>query len=183
MPEAYQALQVNFHWQTDRQTDRQTDQNTDRPIVWGNKVQSGKCHVSRLYFVTPVIDYMRFIQSHSPYLRISIHSSHTSPNSNHVHQRGEENIGARRVKGGGSPVDSDWDVSSAHKHGVGALNSEIEVGREAVLGCKSTCMHEDGRWEERGGGGWDISWVAKWVLTMIVTLLMNAGHCKSDLEL
>ena len=70
---------------------------------------------------------MSFIQSHSPYLRISIHISHTKPNSNHVHQRGEENIGARWVKGGGSPVDSDRDVGSAHKHGSGALQIVIQV--------------------------------------------------------
>ena len=88
---------------------------------------------------------------HCSYLRISRHKSHTSPNSNHVHQRGKENIGARWVKGGGSPVDSDWDVGSAYKHGSGPLNIVIKVGREAVLGCKSTCMHEDGRWEEGSG--------------------------------
>ena len=67
-------------------------------------------------------------------------------NPNHVHQRGEENIGAGRVKGGGSPADSDRDVGSAHRHGSGALQIVIQVGREAVLSCKS--MHEDG---SRGG--------------------------------
>ena len=77
---------------------------------------------------------------HCSYLRISRHNSHTKPNSNHVHQRGKENIGARRVKGGGSPVDSDRDVGSAHKHGSGPLQIVIQVRWEAVLGCKRICM-------------------------------------------